>query len=291
MFVLKRNGKQERVQYDKISSRIEKLAYGLNTDFVDPAYITQKVIKGVYSGVTTVQLDTLAAETAAYLTTEHPDYSVLAARIAVSNLHKMTQKSFSAVMSDCYHCVDESSGRKAPLLADDVYQVIVKNKEELDSAIIYDRDYSYDYFGFKTLERSYLLRVNSQIAERPQVSVVSLQPLWMLCYLACTTLTVFGFPAAHVDACRRWHPQERHCSCDRNLQPHVTKVLHPRQVPFVCACALSWLSKICTNVCIAKCLHSMNRLSLEPQPDALQCGHTDPSDVVVLLGTHEGGLH
>jgi ribonucleoside-diphosphate reductase subunit M1 len=104
-----------------------------------PAYITQNVIKGVYSGVTTVQLDTLAAETAAYLTTEHPDYSVLAARIAVSNLHKMTQKSFSAVMSDCYHCVDESSGRKAPLLADDAYQVIVQTKEELDSAIIYDR--------------------------------------------------------------------------------------------------------------------------------------------------------
>ena len=113
MFVLKRNGKQERVQFDKISSRIWKLAYGLNTDFVDPAYITQKVIKGVYSGVSTIELDVLAAETAAYLTTEHPDYSVLAARIVVSNLHKMTQKSFSAVMSACYHCVDQSSGDQA----------------------------------------------------------------------------------------------------------------------------------------------------------------------------------
>jgi len=113
MFVLKRNGKQERVQFDKISSRIWKLAYGLNRDFVDPAYITQKVIKGVYSGVTTSELDILAAETAAYLTTEHPDYSVLAARIAVSNLHKMTQKSFSAVMAACYECVDQSSGEQA----------------------------------------------------------------------------------------------------------------------------------------------------------------------------------
>lgn len=149
MYVQKRNGKSERVQFDKISSRITKLAYGLNQDFVDPAYITQKVIKGVYAGVTTVQLDTLAAETAAYLTTEHPDYSILAARIAVSNLHKQTEKVFSKVMHDLYHCVDSSSGRHAPLLADDVYELIMKNQEELNSAIIYDRDYTYDYFGFK----------------------------------------------------------------------------------------------------------------------------------------------
>jgi ribonucleoside-diphosphate reductase subunit M1 len=149
MFVQKRNGKSERVQFDKIASRIQKLAYGLNMEFVDPAYITQKVIKGVYSGVTTVQLDTLAAETAAYLTTDHPDYSTLAARIAVSNLHKQTEKVFSTVMHNLYTCVDESSGRHAPLLADDVYEIIMQHKEELDSAIIYDRDYSYDYFGFK----------------------------------------------------------------------------------------------------------------------------------------------
>lgn len=168
MYVQKRNGKSERVQFDKISSRIQKLAYGLNTEFVDPAYITQKVIKGVYSGVTTVQLDTLAAETAAYLTTEHPDYSTLAARIAVSNLHKQTEKQFSTVMHSLYTCVDKSSGRHAPLLADDVYKIIMEHKEELDSAIIYDRDYSYDYFGFKTLERSYLLKINGKIEERPQ---------------------------------------------------------------------------------------------------------------------------
>jgi len=168
MFVQKRNGKSERVQFDKISSRIQKLAYGLNTEFVDPAYITQKVIKGVYSGVTTVQLDTLAAETAAYLTTDHPDYSTLAARIAVSNLHKQTEKVFSTVMHNLYTCVDTASDRPAPLLADDVYEIIMQNKEELDSAIIYDRDYSYDYFGFKTLERSYLLKINGTIAERPQ---------------------------------------------------------------------------------------------------------------------------
>ena len=149
MYVKKRNGKEEKVQFDKILSRISKLAYGLNTDYVDPVYITQKVIKGVYSGVTTAELDVLAAETAAYLTTEHPDYSTLAARIAVSNLHKQTEKCFSSVMHALYNCVDQSSGRVAPLLADDVYDIIMKNKQELDSAIIYDRDFTYDYFGFK----------------------------------------------------------------------------------------------------------------------------------------------
>ena len=132
MYVVKRDGRQEPVHFDKITARINKLAYGLNQDFVDPAYITQKVIKGVYAGVTTVQLDTLAAETAAYLTTEHPDYSILAARIAVSNLHKQTEKCFSAVMHALYNCVDASSGRHAPLLSTDVYNIIMEDKEELD---------------------------------------------------------------------------------------------------------------------------------------------------------------
>jgi hypothetical protein len=109
LYVIKRDGKQERVQYDKITSRISKLAYGLSP-LVDPVAIAQKVSKGIYCGVTTIELDTLAAETAAYLTTEHPDYSALAARIVVSNLHKLTKKSFSEVMTDCYECVDKSSG-------------------------------------------------------------------------------------------------------------------------------------------------------------------------------------
>jgi ribonucleoside-diphosphate reductase subunit M1 len=116
--------------------------------------------KGVYSGVTTVQLDVLAAQTAAYMTTEHPDYSTLAARIAVSALHKQMDKVFSTVMHNLYNCVDKSSCRHAPLIADDVYEISIKNKEELDSAIIFDRDYSYDHFDFKTLERWYLLSVS-----------------------------------------------------------------------------------------------------------------------------------
>ncbi|KAJ1485938.1 ribonucleotide reductase R1 subunit, partial [Baffinella frigidus] len=168
MHVVKRNGKPERVQFDKITSRISKLAYGLNMQFVDPVLISQKCIKGVFNGVTTSELDSLAAEIAAYMTMDHPDYSILAARIAVSNLHKMTKKVFSEVVTDCYDYVDEASGRPSKLIADDVYKIIMDNKDELDSAIIYDRDYGYDFFGFKTLERSYLLKINGKIAERPQ---------------------------------------------------------------------------------------------------------------------------
>lgn len=168
MFVKKRDGRTEKVMFDKITSRVNKLCYGLNPDYVDAAEITQKVISGVYPGVTTVELDTLAAETAAYLTTKHPDYAILAARIAVSNLHKETKKQFSAVMKDLHSYVDPKTGKPAPLLADDVYEVIMKNAEQLDSAVIYDRDFSYSYFGFKTLERSYLLKLYGKIAERPQ---------------------------------------------------------------------------------------------------------------------------
>jgi len=168
MQVIKRDGKSEPVSFDKITSRITKLAYGLNPQFVDPSFISQKCIKGVYDGVTTVDLDNLAAETAAYMAMDHPDYSMLAARIAVSNLHKQTKKVFSDVMTDCYNYIDTASGRRCKTIADDVYEIIMANKELLDSVIIYDRDYTYDFFGFKTLERSYLLKINGKIAERPQ---------------------------------------------------------------------------------------------------------------------------
>jgi ribonucleoside-diphosphate reductase alpha chain len=167
MFVLKRDGRKEAVKFDKITARIQKLCYGLDA-LVDPTSVAMKVIEGIYEGVTTFELDNLAAEVAASLTVKHPDYAQLAARIAVSNLHKKTKKSFSDTMSDLYLYVNPVTNQKAPMLADDVYQIIQDNKEVLDSTIIYDRDFSYDYFGFKTLERSYLLRVNGQIAERPQ---------------------------------------------------------------------------------------------------------------------------
>lgn len=167
MFVLKRDGKREPVMFDKITARVKKMCYGLNK-IVDPVKVAMRVIEGLYDGVTTSELDNLAAETAATMTTAHPDYARLAARIAVSNLHKNTKKSFSDTMDDLYFYVNPRTGKKAPLLADDVYQIIQENKEKLDSTIIYNRDFNYDYFGFKTLERSYLLKLNGQIAERPQ---------------------------------------------------------------------------------------------------------------------------
>lgn len=168
MFVLKRDGKKESVKFDKITARIERLCYGLNPTLVDPIDVAKKVIEGLYDGVTTSELDSLAAETAASLTTKHPDYALLASRIAVSNLHKNTIKSFSETMKLLYNYVDKKTSKNASLIAEDVWAVIEANAELLDSSIIYDRDFGFDYFGFKTLEKSYLLKLDGKIAERPQ---------------------------------------------------------------------------------------------------------------------------
>ena len=168
MFVVKRNGKKESVKFDKITARVEKLCYGLDRRFVNSIDVAKKVIEGLYDGVTTTELDNLAAETAASLTVKHPDYALLASRIAISNLHKNTIKSFSDTMKLLYECKDHKAGKAAPLLADDVWAVIQQHHELLDSTIIYDRDYAFDYFGFKTLEKSYLLKVDGKVAERPQ---------------------------------------------------------------------------------------------------------------------------
>ncbi len=168
MLVIKRDGRRESVKFDKITARIEKLCYGLDTNYVSSVEVAKKVIVGIYDGVTTVELDNLAAETAATLTVTHPDYAVLAARIAISNLHKVTSKSFSNTMKRLYTYVDPRTGENASLIAKDVYAVIKKNAALLDSTIIYSRDYSYDYFGFKTLERSYLIKLDGKIVERPQ---------------------------------------------------------------------------------------------------------------------------
>jgi ribonucleoside-diphosphate reductase alpha chain len=167
MNVIKRNGKKETVKFDKITARVQKLSYGLSS-LVDVIEVTKKVIEGIFEGVATTELDNLAAETAASLTTKHPDYALLASRIAVSNLHKNTEKSFSATMRRLHQYTDSATGRKMPLLADDVMEIIDANAELLDSSIIYDRDFGFDYFGFKTLEKSYLLRINGEVSERPQ---------------------------------------------------------------------------------------------------------------------------
>ncbi len=217
MFVVKRDGRKEPMMFDKITARVRKLCYGLN-DLVDPVKVAMRVIEGLYDGVTTSELDNLAAEIAATMTTAHPDYAKLAARISVSNLHKNTKKSFSETMKDLYEYVNPRTGKKAPLLSDEVYKVISENSEILDSTIIYNRDFSYDYFGFKTLERSYLLKINGKIAERPQhmlmrvsvgihlndlESVVETYELMSKKYFTHATPTLFnaGTPKPQMSSC------------------------------------------------------------------------------------------
>jgi ribonucleoside-diphosphate reductase alpha chain len=168
MQVLKRSNKKEPVSFDKVTARISKLCYGLNEQFVDPIEISKKVIQGLFDGVKTTELDNLAAETSASMAARHPDYAILAARIAVSNLHKNTEKSFSITMEKLYKYIDPKTDQRAGLISDETIEVIRKNADLLDSAIIYDRDYSFDYFGFKTLEKSYLLRMGAEVVERPQ---------------------------------------------------------------------------------------------------------------------------
>lgn len=167
MYVVKRDGRKEAVKFDKITARIVKMCYGLDP-LVSPEAVAMKVIEGIYDGVTTTVLDNLAAEVAAAKTIDHPDYALLASRIAVSNLHKETKKTFSEVIEDMYKYIDPKTGQNASLVAEDVYNVIMDNKDALDSSIIYDRDFRYDYFGFKTLTRSYLMKLEGQIVERPQ---------------------------------------------------------------------------------------------------------------------------
>lgn len=168
MQVIKRSGRYEAVSFDKITARLRKLCYGLDPNFVSIIEVSKKVIMGLYDGVTTVELDNLAAETAATMATIHPDYALLAARIAVSNLHKETDKSFSKVIDDLFKYVDPKTGDRAGLISDEIHKIVLKNKDRLDSAVIYDRDFEFDYFGFKTLERSYLMRMNGKPVERPQ---------------------------------------------------------------------------------------------------------------------------
>ena len=168
MLVVKRDGHRESVKFDKITARIEKLCYGLDPKHVNPVEVAMKVINGLYDGVTTHELDTLAAEVAATMATRHPDFSKLAARVAVSNLHKLTSKSFSNTMKRLYQHIDSKTGQNAPMISKETWKVIKNNAAELDDAIIYDRDFGYDYFGFKTLEKSYLIRLEGKVIERPQ---------------------------------------------------------------------------------------------------------------------------
>ena len=168
MKVKKRNGELEEMRYDKITKRISALCGDLNMEYVDPTYITLKVTQGIYDGISTIELDRLAAETAASMTTTHPDYAKLAGRIAVSNLHKSTPRKFSQCIKELYSFIEPKTGKESTLISDEVYEFVMENKEVIDGAIDMNRDLDFDYFGFKTLERSYLLKIGNRIVERPQ---------------------------------------------------------------------------------------------------------------------------
>ena len=168
MKVKKRDGSLEEMRYDKITRRITVFCGDLNLEYIDPTYVTLKVTQGIYDGITSKELDVLAAETAAAMVTTHPDYAKLAGRLAVSNLHKTTPKKFSQCIKELYSFVEPKTGKESSLIDDSIYQFVMSNKEALDGAIRQERDLDFDYFGFKTLERSYLLKIGERIVERPQ---------------------------------------------------------------------------------------------------------------------------
>lgn len=168
MLVIKRDGRRESVRFDKITTRIENLCYGLDARYIHPIEVAKKVIDGLYDGVTTSELDNLAAEVCASLTVKHPEYAILAARISISNLHKTTSQSFSNTMKRLYTYINPKTDENAALIAPDVYGIVKKHAAKLDQVIDYSRDFDYDFFGFKTLERSYLIKLDGKVVERPQ---------------------------------------------------------------------------------------------------------------------------
>ena len=168
MKVKKRDGSLEEMRYDKITRRISSLCSDLNLDYVDPTYITLKVTQGIYDGISSTELDTLAAETAASMTTTHPDYAKLAGRLAVTNLHKTTPKKFSQSIKELYSFIEPRTGTESSLISDELFDFVKKNRAVIDGAIVQERDFDFDFFGFKTLERSYLLKIGERIIERPQ---------------------------------------------------------------------------------------------------------------------------
>jgi len=167
MDIIKRNGSREPLKLEKISSRIKKLTYGLN-ERVDPDIVSTKVVSGLYDGVSSAELDQLSSETAASMVTVHPDFGKLAARIAITALYKDVEKDFSVIAKKLYDYINPKTGDKAGMISDEVYAVIQKYSQELDAMIVHDRDFNFDYFGFMTLRKSYLLKIDSQAAETPQ---------------------------------------------------------------------------------------------------------------------------
>ena len=167
MDIVKRNGNKEPLKLEKISSRIKKLTYGLN-ERVDPDKVSTKVVSGLYDGVSSTELDQLSAETAASMVTVHPDFGKLAARIGITALYKDVEKDFSVIAKKLYEYINPKTGDKAGMISDEVYEVIQKHSQQLDGMIVHDRDFNFDYFGFMTLKKSYLLKIDGKAAETPQ---------------------------------------------------------------------------------------------------------------------------
>jgi ribonucleoside-diphosphate reductase alpha chain len=168
MKVKKRDGSLEEMRYDKITKRISVLCHDLNMEYIDPTYVTLKVTQGIYDNISTTELDVLAAETAASMVTTHPDYAKLSGRLAVSNLHKTTPKKFSQSIKELYSFIEPKTNKESSLIDEKIYNFVITNKEALDGAIHQERDLDFDYFGIKTLERSYLMKIGGRIVERPQ---------------------------------------------------------------------------------------------------------------------------
>jgi ribonucleoside-diphosphate reductase alpha chain len=168
MFVQTRSGKREPVQFDKITHRISQLTYGLDQKYVDSMQVAKRTINGLFDGITTEELDNLSAEVSAYMTSVHPDYARLAGRIAVANLHRSTSDSFMETFEKLYGYKNEFTGEHQPLISEEIFGFANHHKDRIMKEIAYSRDFEFDYFGYKTLEKSYLLKVNGKIVERPQ---------------------------------------------------------------------------------------------------------------------------
>ncbi|KAI0982211.1 hypothetical protein GJ496_002428 [Pomphorhynchus laevis] len=166
LHVVKRDGKPQNVMFDKITSRISKLCYNLNMEFVDPASITMKVVGNLFPGISTTDLDNLTADTAASMFNVHEDYIRLAARIVVSNLHKDTEKMFSSVIDKIANA--KTDGIQLRLISKDMHRIVMDNANKLNSCIVHDRDYLFTYCGFKYIESAYLTKINGKVVERPQ---------------------------------------------------------------------------------------------------------------------------
>jgi ribonucleotide reductase alpha subunit len=166
MHVIKRNGKSEDISFDKILQRVRKLGLQFNLN-IPYSLLVMKVIDQLYNNITTEQIDILTAEQCTSMSTIHPDYSTLAALISISNLHKKTNKSFYNTMKQAYEFKD-INGKDSPIINHNAWNIIQNNKDLFDNLIDHNKDYLIDYFGFKTLERAYLIKVNNKIIERPQ---------------------------------------------------------------------------------------------------------------------------